>query len=119
MKKALKSLFGISLVLVVASCAVTDEHTTPSTDYIAPSSDYDARIEKFEAALSTWVGAPADALISSWGIPERSLDLGHGGKVFEFVSGWRLGKCTTSFTTNSEGIVTHWTWKGASQGACP
>ena len=40
---------------------------------------------KYEAKLNTWIGASEDALIASWGVPDKTYDMRDGKKAIEYV----------------------------------
>lgn len=68
-----------------------------------------ATAAKYEAKLNSWVGQPADALVSSWGPPQSSYQLHSGGQVLQY-SGQRSlqmggGTYTTPQTTYNSGTV--------------
>ena len=44
-----------------------------------------ATTAKYEGKLNSWVGAPADNLISTWGPPHNSTTLSNGGQVLEYT----------------------------------
>jgi hypothetical protein len=45
-----------------------------------------ATVAKYEAKLNTWMGASEDALIASWGVPDKTYNLSDGKKAIEFVN---------------------------------
>ena len=40
---------------------------------------------KYEAKLNTWIGVSEDSLVASWGVPNKTYNLGDGKKALEFV----------------------------------
>jgi len=44
-----------------------------------------ATTANYERILRSWVGAPADDLVASWGPPQNSYQLSDGGWVLEYV----------------------------------
>jgi hypothetical protein len=43
-----------------------------------------ATTANYEAVLNSWIGAPADRLVASWGPPESEYKLSDGGKVLVY-----------------------------------
>lgn len=64
-----------------------------------------ASVEKYDAALQTWVGRPADVLISSWGIPDKTYRVNASTRLVAYIRGGIATypgvapTCTTAFTT--------------------
>ncbi|MBP7216333.1 MAG: hypothetical protein KBA46_03505 [Candidatus Omnitrophica bacterium] len=44
-----------------------------------------ATTAKYEAKLDTWIGASEDALVASWGVPDKTYNLNNGKKAIEFI----------------------------------
>lgn len=44
-----------------------------------------ATVKKYEAKLNTWVGADENALIASWGVPNKEYQLSNGKKAIMYV----------------------------------
>ena len=44
-----------------------------------------ATTAKYEAKLNTWIGASEDALVASWGVPNKTYTLSNGKKAIEYV----------------------------------
>jgi len=44
-----------------------------------------ATTAKFREHVNKWIGAPEKALIVSWGVPTKTMDLGDGSHVDEYV----------------------------------
>jgi len=44
-----------------------------------------ATTAKYEAKLNTWIGASEDALIASWGVPNKAYRMASGKKAIEFL----------------------------------
>jgi hypothetical protein len=65
--------------------------------------------------MTSWIGRPADELISAWGVPTASVNLEDGRRVMTWVYHWKDGRwrlshyCRRSFTLSPNGIVEHWT----------
>ncbi len=45
-----------------------------------------ATTAKYETKLNTWIGVSEDALIASWGVPDKEYRLSDGKKAIEFVN---------------------------------
>ena len=101
-----------------------------------------ATTANYQEELQSWVGAPADRLVATWGPPQSSYALSDGGQVLEYVSqggahgssgedaqGMYSGTvatyvqhqtpvynmermCVTRFTVNPQGIITGSASKG-------
>ncbi len=54
----------LAILLLISSCATT---------------------ANYETILNSWVGAPVDTLVSSWGPPQSSFPLSNNGYVIEYV----------------------------------
>ena len=72
------------------------------------------------AVMDTWVGAPVDELIVSWGAPDGESQLSDGRRVYTWnrvstLDGNSYG-CTQNFVANSNGIVVQTTSTGSSCG---
>lgn len=91
-----------------------------------------ATTANYEKILRTWVGSHADSLVTSWGPPHNSYELSTGGAVLEYSEQRNVKanifkpdsseitvSCTTRFTVNSRGIITHWQWIGNGCKALP
>jgi len=44
-----------------------------------------ATAAKYEAKLNTWIGVSEDSLIASWGVPDKTYEMGDGKKAIEYV----------------------------------
>src|ERR1700756_5617440 len=64
------------------------------------------------ATMKSWVGAPEDELVASWGAPDTTATLPDGNKLDTWVtkptnqSGVHV--CAKAFTVDSQGKVTQW-----------
>jgi hypothetical protein len=64
--------------------------------------------------MTSWIGRPADELISAWGAPAASVNLDDGRRVMTWVQHWKDYKwrlshyCRKSFTISPDGIVEDW-----------
>src|ERR1700722_12737143 len=71
-----------------------------------------------KSVMRSWVGQPESQVLASWGAPDRTAALSDGGKVDTWVSTWNnnygLQTCRKSFTVNSQGIVTQWSFSDCS-----
>ena len=75
--------------------------------------------EQIDAAQKTWVGAPLDELIVSWGPPDKSAELSNGTRVYEWSETKRIyapvpttsyntvqtAQGPVNFTTNSSAVT--------------
>ena len=60
----LRRLFCVIIPLLISSCATT---------------------ANYEVILNSWMGAPVDVLVNSWGPPQSSFPLSNKGHVIEYV----------------------------------
>jgi len=71
--------------------------------------------------MKSWVGDSESKLLASWGAPDRTATLPDGGRVDTWVSTWSnnygLQTCRKTFTVNSEGIVTQWSYSDCGGGS--
>ena len=77
-----------------------------------------ATTAKYEAKLNSWVGASEDALIASWGVPDKSYATASGKKAVEFVRKETVRSggytYTTPQTTYSSGTIGDKSYSGTS-----
>jgi hypothetical protein len=65
--------------------------------------------------MTSWIGRPADELISAWGDPAASVNHSDGRRIMTWVQQWKDYKwrlshyCRKSFTISPDGIVEDWT----------
>ena len=59
-----KLIYLFVMVMLVSGCATT---------------------AKYEAKLNTWIGVSEDSLIASWGVPDKTYEMGDGKKAIEYV----------------------------------
>lgn len=101
-----------------------------------------ATTEKFEAILNSYTGRPEAELISGWGPPQSSYQLGDGSKVLQYVNSGTayipgnqtittttyghqsfstvsgMGpmmiakQCTVRWTVGANGVVSNWSYEG-------
>jgi hypothetical protein len=73
---------------------------------------------KYEAKLNTWIGASEDALIASWGVPNKTYEMRDGKKAIEYVdrNTVEMGgyTYTTPQTTYESGKIGDKTYSGTS-----
>lgn len=83
---------------------------------------------KYESLLKTWEGAPVERLVTRWGVPQKTLDLGNGRKAYEYhdsktqsaytSTGYAVYKtdyeysCATTFLISDKGLVEGTTFRG-------
>jgi hypothetical protein len=70
--------------------------------------------------MSSWEGSSADRLLAKWGAPDSSIQLDNGGRVLTWTSFGGGGNqpiqtCRQSFTVNSRGIITEWSYSGCQE----
>lgn len=77
-----------------------------------------ATTAKYEAKLNTWVGVSEDALIASWGVPDKTYATSSGKKAVQYVhkETVRTGgyTYTTPQTTYSSGTIGDKSYNGTS-----
>jgi hypothetical protein len=71
-------------------------------------------------SMSSWEGSSADELLAKWGAPDSSIQLDNGGRVLTWTTFWGGGNqpiqtCRKSFTVNSFGIITKWSYSGCQE----
>ena len=99
LQKAFISIFAM-LLLSVQGCATT---------------------EKLELALGSWVGADADALITSWGYPDSTLKAPNGNVIYIYKQSqqyqsttgylWSVD-CDITFELLDERKILNWRHRG-------
>lgn len=77
-----------------------------------------ATTAKYEAKLNTWIGVSEDALIASWGVPDKTYEMQDGKKAIEYkrrstieTGGYAY---TTPQTTYYSGKMGNQTYSGTS-----
>lgn len=75
-----------------------------------------ACVTRTSTVMNSWLGKSETDLVSSWGAPERSLNLTDGGKVLTWTkdreaAGIRF-HCEYTFTVSPLGSVTRWNTAG-------
>lgn len=74
----------------------------------------------FEKKLQTWVGAPVDSLVSSWGPPQSAFPLNNGGQVIEYSRSGSMtlpgAMYTTPQTTHHSGTASIYGTGGSATG---
>lgn len=82
-----------------------------------------ATTAKYEARLNTYIGQSEDALIASWGVPEKTYELKSGKKAIEFIAKnvYETGGYTymTSQTTYASGKIGDKSYSGTSTTLVP
>ena len=73
------------------------------------------RYETINDRMQSWVGAPEEKLISSWGPPDNVYRLAGGAKVisWEYEWGVYVGQhffCSQRFMIDANGIVQKWNY---------
>jgi hypothetical protein len=71
-------------------------------------------------AMESWVGTNEAELLSSWGAPDKSVELHDGSRVHTWVTEWtyyiggrsRQATCRESFTVGAESLVERWSYNG-------
>jgi hypothetical protein len=89
-----------------------------------------ATTENYKKAVSSWMGADVNRLITSWGPPTSSFEMPNGNKIYSWYSGQQgptfishnqilpdmaVGGtlwCKTDFTVDSNGKVINWQFQG-------
>lgn len=76
-----------------------------------------APTQKYGTMLDSWMGASAEKLILSWGIPQNTFIMSNGNKVIEYSRN-RISRinnisiyCRTTFIIN-KGMIINWSWTG-------
>lgn len=76
---------------------------------------------KYKAVLASWVGSPADNLVSSWGPPDSSYRLSSGGEVLQYSHQGNIYmpgySYTTPQTTYQNGTVSAYGAYGSAYGS--
>lgn len=86
---------------------------------------------KYEKVLKSWMGNDVNSLIASWGPPSNEYVMPNGSKMYtwlrvggtivianysQYLSMVTAGSvtywCKTTFTVNSEGVISNWRWEG-------
>ena len=75
----------------------------------------------YRKICESWVGAPCDKLIRSWGPPHDIMRLDDGSRLFVWKSytdmklpytGWQTAWCETQFECSPQGRIVAWSFKG-------
>lgn len=81
--------------------------------------------EGYKQVVASWVGSDINELIKSWGPPDSVFKLPNNDIMYTWLSdggsvAMPIGNifyavrksCKTTFTTNEQGIITTWSFKG-------